>query len=286
MKAEEQHGARPVRVVINVPILNEIQNIDRLVTGIRRELDGVDYVLLIVDDGSTDGTLEYLKEAALASGKSIVLLHRKKIRPGCQRGAALLAGLQWAVDDGRFDVFVEMDGDLSHRPEELRRGIEEIARGAADVAIASKYVHGSQITGRTLDRTLISVVCNMAVRTVLRWNISDYSNGYRFYNRKAAELIPRFSIRYGSPIYLSEVMALWLAQGIRVTEIPSHYVGRNEGWSKVRFLDYIKAGIAVLEIGARYRVFGFPSISESTITHESGAVRAALIGEGRADRSE
>jgi dolichol-phosphate mannosyltransferase len=286
MSGDERREIRPVRVVINVPILNEIENIDRLVTSIRQELDATDYVLLIVDDGSTDGTLAYLNEASLSSGGRLVVLHRKKTRPGCQRGAALLAGLQWAVNQGSFDVFVEMDGDLSHRPEELRQGIEVIAQGTADIAIASKYVSGSQITGRTLDRTLISIICNMAVRTVLKWNILDYSNGYRFYNRAAAELIPTHSIRYGSPIYLSEVMALWLAHGMRVLEIPSHYVGRNEGWSKVRFRDYIKAAMGVVEIASRYRFFGFSKLSESTSPTESSGARAALIGGGPVDRSD
>jgi dolichol-phosphate mannosyltransferase len=245
------------RILVNIPILNEIQNIERLVTSVTRALDGLDFVLLIVDDGSTDGTLDYLDKSAAASRGRIVVLRREKTIRGCQRGAALLAGLRWGLANGPFDVFVEMDGDLSHRPEELRDGIESVVQGAGDIVIGSKYVPGSRITGRTMGRTLISIICNVAVRLLIRWEISDFSNGYRFYNLRAAQLVPQYFIRYGSPIYLTEAMAIWLRHGMRVIEIPSHYVGRHEGWSKVRLRDYVKAGIGIFEIATRYRIRGF-----------------------------
>jgi len=245
------------RILVNIPILNEIQNIERLVTSVMRELDGLDFTLLIVDDGSSDGTLEYIHRVIPSSHGRIAVLQRRKTTPGCQRGAALLAGVRWALANDSYDVFVEMDGDLSHRPEELRSGIDAITCGAADIAIASKYVPGSRISGRTMDRTLISIICNIAVRSLIRWNIRDFSNGYRFYNRAAAQLIPQHIIRYGSPIYLTEVMAIWLKDGLRVIEIPSHYIGRHEGWSKVRLRDYFKASVGVIEIFTRYRLRGF-----------------------------
>jgi dolichol-phosphate mannosyltransferase len=266
------------RILLNVPILNEIENIERLVTNVHKELEGLDYVLLIVDDGSTDGTLEYLEKVVPSSGGRIVVLHHQKTIPGCQRGAALLAGLRWGLGHGPFDIFVEMDGDLSHRPEELRDGIKSLAEREADIAIASKYVRGSQITGRTLDRTAISIICNAAVRSLIRWNISDFSNGYRFYNRRAASLIPQYSIRYGSPIYLTEVMAIWLSNGMRVVEIPSHYVGRHEGWSKVRWRDYAKAAFGVLEIALRYRVTGFAEDADLAL-HPTAEHKPALVEE-------
>jgi dolichol-phosphate mannosyltransferase len=245
------------RILVNVPILNEIQNIEQLVTGIQEALDGLDYVLLIVDDGSTDGTLEYLDKVIPSSNGKIVVLRNKKTMIGCQRGAALLVGVNWGLDNGDFDIFIEMDGDLSHRTEELRAGIDVIAGDLADVAIASKYVPGSKITGRTAGRTTVSIICNLLVRTVIQWRILDFSNGYRFYNRRAAESIPRHRIRYGSPIYLTEVMAIWLTHRLRIVEIASHYVGRHEGFSKVILRDYVKAAIGILEISLRYRIFGF-----------------------------
>lgn len=249
------------RVLLNVPILNEIDNIEHLVTSVLQQLEGYEATLLIVDDGSTDGTLDYVHRMVAETKGRVALLQRRKTLRGCQRGAALLAGLKWGLANGNYDVFIEMDGDLSHRPEELRDGIAALNEGTCDVIIGSKYVRGSQIVGRSVGRTMISLICNYAVRAVISWRIVDFSNGYRWYNRRAALLVPQFQIRYGSPIYLTEAMAIWLGHGLRVGEIPSTYVGRSEGLSKVRFNDYIKAAIGVIEIGLRYRLTGFRRIA-------------------------
>jgi len=273
------------RILVNIPILNEIANIERLITGVTTTLAGFDYLLLIVDDGSTDGTIEYLDKVIPESNGRIVLLPRKKLFKGCQRGAALLAGLKWGLANGHFDIFVELDGDLSHRPEELPAGIMAIASGEADIAIASKYVAGSLVTGRTFGRNAISLICNLAVRSLIRWNISDFSNGYRFYNFRAASLIPRYVIRYGSPIYLTEVMAIWLSHKLRVVEVAGHYVGRNEGLSKVRYRDYFKASIGAIEIATRYRLTGFPEAKISRATNSSRPVTVEFDESG-ADAGE
>jgi hypothetical protein len=85
----------------------------------------------------------------------------------------------------------------------------------------------------------------------------DRSNGYRFYTRAAAEAVAAHEIRYASPIYLTEVLALWLAGGFRIREFSTAYIGRNEGLSKLRFVDLFKASLAVFEVSLRYHVTGF-----------------------------
>src|SRR4051812_40821951 len=95
---------RPVWVLVNIPILNEIVLIERLLTRVTAALSGYDYVVLIVDDGSTDGTLDVVRAAAARSDGRIALLERRKTRMGCQRGAALLGGLKWGLEYGEFDV--------------------------------------------------------------------------------------------------------------------------------------------------------------------------------------
>ena len=257
------NSRRRPRILIDIPILNEIEHIERLVRGVTHALRGYDYLLLIVDGGSTDGTLEYLERAIAEQPGRIALLEKKKVLRGCQRGAALLAGLKWGLQNGDFDIFVEMDGDLSHRPEELPAGIETIARGAADIAIVSKYAPGSRIVGRSAHRRVISRINSFAARIAIRWDLRDFSNGYRFYSRAAAELPARYAIRYGSPIYLTEVMAIWMKHGLKVVEIPGRYIGRDEGLSKVRVVDYIKAALGVMEIAFRFHFTGFRPIAGS-----------------------
>jgi dolichol-phosphate mannosyltransferase len=132
-----------------------------------------------------------------------------------------------------------------------------VAQGLCDVAIASKYMPGSAVVNRPLGRRWISRVCNLMVRALMNPRIRDYSNGYRFYSRTAAEAIAQTRIRYGSPIYLSEVLGLWIARGFRIREFQTTYVGRGEGESKLRIIDLVKAAIAVFEIALRVHLIGF-----------------------------
>ena len=116
---------------------------------------------------------------------------------------------------------------------------------------------------------MVSRVGSFAVGAVVTPRIRDYSNGYRFYTRAAAELIASHQIRYSSPIYLTEVMALWLRNGLRFHEFKTTYVGRNEGVSKLRFIDLFKASLAVFEVSFRYHFTGFrpePRASERLVS--------------------
>lgn len=243
---------------IILPILNEIANVGPLLDQIDKALAGRDYTVGIVDDGSTDGSVAFIEERMRRPEHHLFLISRKKTRRSSQRGAALWTLLRWGLANTRHEIFIEMDGDLSHRPEELLEGIRLVTEQHCDVAIASKYVPGSQVVNRPIGRRLISRVCSIAVAALLSPRVHDYSNGYRFYTRSAARLVAAHKIRYGSPIYLSEVLALWLYNGLRVQEFPTTYVGRNEGVSNLRMMDLWKAGIAVFEIALRYHVLGFP----------------------------
>lgn len=245
------------KLCILLPVLNEEGNIERLLAGIDAALDGRPYTLCILDDGSRDRTREIVSAAAVEHPGRIHLITRQKVGRGSQRGGALLTSLQWALEDPEHALFVEMDGDLSHRPEELPIGLARLASAKADVVIASKYIASSSVTNRPWSRRAVSMICNTMVRALLSPDVHDYSNGYRFYNRRAAELIASTQIKYGSPIYLSEVMGIWLRAGLKIEEMPTTYIGRNEGVSKLRYIDILKAGIAVFEIALRLHIIGF-----------------------------
>jgi hypothetical protein len=103
----------------------------------------------------------------------------------------------------------------------------------------------------------VSRTCSAAVRLLISLRLRDYSNGYRFYTRRAAQLVAAHQIRYSNPIYLTEVMALWLRNQMRVAEFRTTYIGRNEGLSKLRVTDLIKAAVCVFEIAGRYHLTGF-----------------------------
>lgn len=266
----------PKGVVILLPVLNEAQNLAELLDRIGKALAGIRHGICVVDDGSRDGTAEYLEKRMAQPGHNLHLIRRRKTIRGSQRGSALHVALMWGLANTGHECFVEMDGDLSHRPEELPEGLDWIARGACDVAIASKYLPGSEVTNRSWGRLMVSRVASFAVGAVLTPRIRDYSNGYRFYSRAAAELIAAHRIRYASPIYLSEVLALWLRSGLRVQEFRTTYIGRNEGISKLRFVDLFKAAVAIFEVAFRYHVSGFRRITPEV----SGASPARAVCPG------
>src|ERR1051326_6633570 len=91
----------------------------------------------------------------------LALLCRKKTARSSQAGAALLTLLRWGLENTRHEIFIEMDGDLSHRPEELLVGIQLVADGQCDVAIASKYLPGSKVINRPIGRRLVSRFCRI-----------------------------------------------------------------------------------------------------------------------------
>lgn len=250
-------------VCILLPVLNEAGNIEKLICGIRASLPTYDYVICLVDDGSTDGTVESIRTAMCEPNSRLHLIERRKRLLGSERGSALFAAMSWALRETDCRVFVEMDGDLSHRPEELPLGLSLIDSGTADVAIASKFMPESVVTNRTFGRNLVSSVCAFAVRILISSKIKDYSNGYRFYTREAARRVAETRIVYANPIYLSEVMAIWIANGMRIVEFPTRYVGRGEGLSKLRWIDLVKASIAIFEIAVRLRFGRFERIQMS-----------------------
>jgi hypothetical protein len=159
-----------------------------------------------------------------------------------------------------------MDADLSHRPEELAIGLELAAGGAFDVVIASKYVAGSRVVNRPWGRRALSFVANAVVRRLIAPEVRDYSNGYRFYDRTSAEIIVKHHLRYGSPIYLTEVLALLLARGMKVGEFASTHVGPGEGLSKLSIVDLLKAAVAVFDIAFSFHLGRYvvgPSASDA-----------------------
>jgi len=261
----------PPGVLIIIPVLNETEHIRELMLGIDERFPPGDYVLCLIDDGSTDGTVERIKQLTERVRGHIHLIQRTKAGRGSQRGSALLAGVRWGLENTRCDVFIEMDGDLSHRVVELKTGIHYVREHGYDVAVASKFTLGGQVLNRPMGRRLISRVSSSLVGLLLTFRVRDYSNGYRFYTRQAAEAIARHAIRYGSPIYLTEVMALWLRNHLRVMEFPSIYIGRNEGLSKLRYVDLAKALFAVFEISYRYHFGGFEKTSSAEVVVEAPA---------------
>ncbi len=238
------------KVAVVLPVLNEVENITTLLQRLHQALIHYDTRIFIIDDGSTDGTLEKI-QIAQQHNPQIALFNRKKTIPGCRRGEALVFGVGEVVKFGAVDFIVELDGDLSHSPEEIEQGILLIQNGA-DVALGSKYLLSSKIIGRSMVRNFISRANSMLFRVLLGFSISDYSNGFRIYNMRAAEILLKATIKYGSPIYLAEAITNWKLQKLHFAEFAITYNGREKGKSKVIVSDVVMGLIGAIHVSFCY----------------------------------
>lgn len=243
--------ARPF-VGICMPVLDERAALGGVVDRVREALADVPFTLCIVDDGSTDGTRELVRTLASADPR-IRLVEGRRLGPGCRRGRATRRGIAWLLANTAADVFVDLDGDGSQRPEELGRGIAVVTAGQLDVVIASKYLPGSRVAGRSPVRRLGSLGYSGLMRVLMGGGLHDYSNSYRFYNRRAAEMVLRIDARHDGPPFLLEMLAAWLSNGLRVGEFPTDYDDRAGGASKVTPGDLVRGVRQVLGVAVAFR---------------------------------
>lgn len=245
-----------VDVGLTVPVLNEREALGTLFDDIAAAFAGGRYTVCVVDDGSTDGTRELVRERGRTDPR-LVLLERRKTGPGCRRGGASRAGLEWLLANTTHAFHADVDADGSHRPDEVVRGIETADARGADVVIASKYVTGAVVRGRPFARRAGSRTYNLMLRALMDWRIRDYSNTFRIYRRRAAELVPAFPALYDTPVYMVEMMAIWLSHGMRFVEMPTTYDERRSGTSKVVPSDFLRGAAGAARVGLAYRAGHF-----------------------------
>jgi dolichol-phosphate mannosyltransferase len=245
-----------IDVGVCVPVLNERAALGALFDDIVSTFAGGRFTVCVVDDGSTDGTRELVRERGKTDPR-FVLLERTKSGPGCRRGGASRAGLEWLTANTTHAFQSDVDADGAHRPAEVVRGIEIATAQAADVVIASKYVTGAVVRGRPFARRAGSRAYNLMLRGLMDWRIHDYSNTFRIYRRSAAELLPRFTPLFDTPVYMVEMVAVWLSHGLRIVEMPTTYIERQNGASKVVPGDFLRGAAGAARVGLAYRAGHF-----------------------------
>lgn len=232
------------RTLVVIPTYNEALNIEQLATSLARLRDDLD--VLVVDDGSPDGTAALVEALAERHPARVSVLERSE-KGG--RGAAVLAGLRQGIDDVRYGRFVEMDADLSHLPDELPLLLK--ASQAADLVIGSRYGEGSQIVGWSWRRRAWSRLSNRLLGAVLRLPTRDYTNGFRIYSRRAAELLASADLHERGYISLSEWACVLHDAGMRFVDVPTTFVNRRQGASKMGTGEALAALRALLRLRTR-----------------------------------
>jgi dolichol-phosphate mannosyltransferase len=232
------------KVLVIVPTYNERDNLEIIAERLRAAVPSVD--LLVVDDGSPDGTGE-LADKLAAADEQIHVLHRTS-KAGL--GAAYVAGFGWALDRG-YDVAVEMDADGSHQPEQLPRLLSALRD--ADLVLGARWVPGGEVENWPLTRKWLSLGGNTYARLALGLPLRDATGGFRAYRRQVLE-----GIRVNEVVsqgYCFQVDLAWRAwrNGFRVVEVPITFVERVRGESKM-------SRSIVFEALWRVTAWGFKSV--------------------------
>lgn len=217
-------GFDPGRVIVVVPTYNERDNLEWLVGRVRAAVPWVD--VLVVDDGSPDGTGD-LADRLAAGDPQVTVLHRAR-KAGL--GAAYLEGFSVALARG-YDVVGEMDADGSHQPEQLPRLIAALEQ--ADLVIGSRWVRGGSVVNWPLSRTVLSVGGNIYARLLLGIPLRDVTAGYRLFRRTTLETIDLGSVQSAGYIFQTDLAFRTLRAGLRVVEVPIQFVERVRGESKM-----------------------------------------------------
>ncbi|WP_176562260.1 polyprenol monophosphomannose synthase [Mycolicibacterium palauense] len=230
------------RTLVIIPTYNEIDNLPIIVGRVHAARPDVH--VLIVDDGSPDGTGELADELALADPDRVHVMHRTA-KDGL--GAAYLAGFEWGLSR-QYAVLVEMDADGSHAPEQLHRLLDAIEEGA-DLAIGSRYVPGGTVKNWPRRRMVLSKTANTYSRVLLGVDIHDITAGYRAYRAEVLEKLDLDAV--DSKGYCFQIDLTWrtINNGFTVVEVPITFTERELGVSKMSGSNIREAMVKVAQWG-------------------------------------
>lgn len=241
----ERSSAVPVRptrngrAVVCLPTYNEAENIPRLVAAVRRALPEAG--ILVIDDGSPDGTGGLVQQAAAADPRVFLLSRPSKLG----LGTAYMAAFAYALENG-YDCAMTMDADFSHPPERLSALLAAVDSGA-HLAIGSRYVPGGGVVGWPLRRRILSALANLFARAMLRLQAHDCTGGFRCYGRSTMQFLLGEPLRSSGYSALIELLVRCERAGLRVAEVPITFTDRLAGASKISRAELRRAMLTVLQ---------------------------------------
>lgn len=213
-----------MRSILMIPTYNERENLEGLVKKIVQVAPSLD--ILVIDDSSPDGTGD-IADRLSREYPQLKVLHRP---PKAGRGTASVAGYKYAINKD-YDRYLEVDADHSHPPEELP-GILSAAEGA-DLVIGSRFIDGCLVQGWSPYRRFLHFAADLSIRLILGLNITDPTNGYHCYS---VEMLKHVNFdRFKSEGYVAHTIlkALLNKAGYKIKEIPSVFISREKGRSKM-----------------------------------------------------
>lgn len=239
------------RLVI-IPTYNEKENIEAIITAVMSL--PIEFNVLVIDDGSPDGTADIVKSLMAGPYKGRVFIVERQGKLGL--GTAYIAGFKWAIEHKAEYIF-EMDADFSHNPQDLMKLYDACANGGADVSIGSRYVSGVNVVNWPMGRVLMSYFASKYVRFVLGMPINDTTAGFVCYKRNVLETIELDNIRFKGYAFQIEMKFTAYKCGFKITEVPIVFVNRVLGTSKMSGGIFSEAllGVVRLKISSWFRKY-------------------------------
>ncbi len=226
-------------LIIIIPTYNEEKNILKLTNQIHKFVPNCK--ILIIDDTKNSSINKIFKK-----NSKIKFIIRKNKKG---RGSAVLFGLKKAMRNLNNQIFVEMDADFSHKPSELKRNIKFFLKNNCDLLIASRYLQTSKINNWSIQRRIFSKLANLFARFFLRIKISDYTNGFRIYSRRAVKTIIKDCGKIGDGfIVLSEILLKIHQSKLKIMEINSIFNNRVRGESSVNLILILQSFFGLIKL--------------------------------------
>lgn len=232
--------------LVVIPTYNEIENIERLVRNtfaLQRN-----FHILVVDDGSPDGTASKVKELQSVFENKLFILERPN-KMGL--GTAYIAGFHWALDR-EYDYIFEMDADFSHNPNDLIRLYNACYKDGADVAIGSRYVTGVNVVNWPMGRVLLSWGASKYVRLVTGLPIHDTTAGFMCYKREVLQSLNLNKIKFVGYAFQIEMKYKAHTKGWKIKEVPVVFTDRTKGQSKMTSGIISEAVFGVLKLRIKH----------------------------------
>ena len=213
--------------IILIPTYNEIENIEKIIRKVFSLPEP--FHILVIDDGSPDGTAHKVKELQNEFTDQLFILERNG-KQGL--GKAYIAGFKWSIER-KYDFIFEMDADFSHNPDDLIQLYDACKNDGADVSVGSRYVKGGKVVNWPFNRIFISYGASVYVRLITWMPVKDCTAGFVCYSRKVLETIDLDAIQFIGYAFQIEMKYRAWKKGFKIKEIPITFVDRKEGISKM-----------------------------------------------------
>ncbi len=229
--------------LIIIPTYNEKENVEKMI----RKIFSLPhhFHVLIIDDGSPDGTATIVKNLQKESAFGGLFIEERKGKLGL--GTAYIHGFKWAIAH-QYDYIFEMDCDFSHNPDDLLRLYDACAILGADVAIGSRYIKGANVVNWPLGRVIMSYYASVYVRIVTGIKIKDTTAGFKCYKRRVLETIELDQITFIGYAFQIEMKFTAWKHGFKIVEVPIVFTDRTEGTSKMSKGIFKEAILGVMQM--------------------------------------